>query len=320
MSDMSEPIGFALPKKPRIKEKEPLPDQRKVCVIPFRAVFDKKLSHGALQALAALCAYCNRAGVTWVSQGRIAQDLGITQQAVAKQYKQLKDNGYLQIVRRGFRGQRSDTLRVVFDPNITAEDAITMTSNKEDTRPPAIIEEQMRQAQEIDKEGQARIARLISKALKKPLNQEKTMPTSGQTRTVKKMKEDIQKAKSKRSSGTTKPVDNSVNNSENNLSINNLEVVNDNNLEVVLNTEFNYKDKPNIVKPKKELNIDLNKRDNLRLVLDNQTIVNLLQFGMSDEQIDEGLETLMDIYRAEGITPKPQHLVEGLMQLHRDAA
>lgn len=150
-------------------------------MIPFRAVFDKKLSHGALQALAALCAYCNRAGVTWVSQGRIAQDLGITQQAVAKQYKQLKDNGYLEIVRRGFRGQRSDTLRVVFDPDITAEDAITMTSNKEDTRPPAIIEEQRRQAQEIDKEGQARIARLISKALKKPLNQEKTTSVSCST-------------------------------------------------------------------------------------------------------------------------------------------
>lgn len=324
MNAMAEPIKFELPKKPRIKEQEPLPDQRKVCVIPFRAVFDKKLSHGALQALAALCAYCNRAGVTWVSQGRIAQDLGITQQAVAKQYKQLKDNGYLEIVRRGFRGQRSDTLRVVFDPDITAEDAITMTSNKEDTRPPAIIEEQRRQAQEIDKEGQARIARLISKALKKPLNQEKTMPTSGQTRTVKKMKEDIQKAKSKRSTTTTKPVqktvDNSVNNDKNELSINNLEVVDDNNLEVVLNSEINYREVLSKDKPKKELNLDLNKREDLRCVLDNETVLKLIEFGMTESEIDEGLTTLLAVYKAEGLTPKPQHLVDGLMQMKRDAS
>ena len=90
MSDMSESIAFALPKKPRIREKEPMPDQRKVCVMPIRAVFDKKMSHGGLQALAALCAYCNRAGITWVSQTRLAQELGISQQAVAKQFKQLR--------------------------------------------------------------------------------------------------------------------------------------------------------------------------------------------------------------------------------------
>lgn len=324
MNAVVEPIGFELPKKPRIKEKAPLPDQRKVVVLPFKAVFDKELTHGALQALAALCAYCNRAGITWVSQGRIAQDLGITQQAVAKQYKQLKDNGYLQIVRRGFRGQRSDTLRVVFDPDITAEEAITMTSNKEDTRSPAIREEQERQAEQIDKEGQARIARLISKALKKPLNQEKTMPTSGQTRTVKKMKEDIQKAKSKRSTATTKPVEktveNSVNNDKNELSINNLEVVHDNNLEVVLNSDINYREDLSKVKYKKELNIDLNKREDLRCVLNNEAIVKLIEYGMTEAEIDDGLTTLLAIYKAEGLTPKPQHLIDGLMQMKRDAS
>ena len=52
----------------------------------------------------------------------------------------------------------------------------------------------------------------------------------------------------------------------------------------------------------------------------NQKIERLIEFGMSDQQIDDGLETLLAIYAAEGITPKPQHLVEGLMQLHRDAA
>jgi predicted ArsR family transcriptional regulator len=318
MSDMSESIAFALPKRPRIKEKDAPPDQRKVCVMPIRAVFDKRMSHGALQALAALCAYCNRAGITWVSQTRLAQELGISQQAVAKQFKQLRELGYLQTVRKGFKGERTDTLRVVFDPSITAEEAITMTSNKEDTRPPAIIQEQARQAEEIDREGQARIARLISKALKQPLKQEKTMPASGQTRTVKKMKEDIQKAKQKGSPGTTKPVDNHV---DKHAHIHNPQVVHgeglhsqpNHNLEVVDNTGEHIRE--NIYKVN-----TLNTIRDHRLVLHNQTIKQLLDFGLTDQDIDDGLTTLLAIYRAEGITPKEQHLVEGLMQMHRDAA
>lgn len=318
MNAVAEPIHFELPKRPRVKQKDPPPDQRKVCVLPIRAVFDKRMSHGALQALAALCAYCNRAGITWVSQTRLAQELGISQQAVAKQFKQLRELGYLETVRKGFKGERTDTLRVIFDPNITAEQAITMTSNKEDTRPPAIREEQAKQAEQIDREGQARIARLISKALNKPLNQEKTMPTSGQTRTVKKMKDDIQKAKQKRSPGTPKPVDNSV---DNHAHIHNPQVVHaeglhsqpNHNLEVVDNTEEHIR--VNLYK----VNTLNTLRDN-RLVLHNQTVKQLLDFGLTEQDIDDGLATLLAIYRAEGITPKEQHLVEGLMQMKRDVA
>lgn len=201
-----------------------------------------------------------------------------------------------------------------------------MTSNKEDTRPPWLIEQEAMQAQEIDREGQARIARLISKALNKPLNQEKTMPTSGQTRTVKKIKEDIAKAKQKRSSGTPKPVDIHV---DNHAHIYNPQVVHEealqlqpnHNLEVVDNTENTYRDKPKIDKPKIESKDKLNtKRDNLRLVLHNQSIKQLLDFGLTDQDIDDGLTTLLTIYQAEGLTPKEQHLVDGLMQMHRDAA
>ena len=320
MNAVAEPIGFELPKKPRIKEKEPLPDQRKVVVLPFKAVFDKNISHGALQALAALCSYCNRAGITWVSQTRIAQDLGITQQAVAKQFKQLRDNGYIEIIKKGHSGIRTSTTRVIFDPNITAQDAITMTSNKEDTRPPWLIEQEAMQAQEIDREGQARIARLISKALQQPPKQEKTMPTSGQTRTVKKMKDDIQKAKAKRSSATTKAVEKTVDNITQQSSSHNLEVVQVHNLEVVTNTEFNYRERLSNKKEEDKDNNNLNKRERLRFVMNNQTIEQLIKFGMSDQEIDDGLETLLAIYKAEGIEPKPQHLVDGLMQMHRDAA
>lgn len=317
MSDMSESIAFALPKKPRIREKEPMPDQRKVCVLPIRAVFDKKMSHGGLQALAALCAYCNRAGITWVSQTRLAQDLGISQQAVAKQFKQLRELGYLETIRKGFKGERTDTLRVIFDPTITAEQAIAITSNKEDSRSPAIKEDQAKQADEVDREGQARIARLINKALKQPLKEEKAMATSGQSRTVRKMKEDIEKAKGKRLPDTTKSVDKHVGNI---ATIHNPQVVHEevlhsqpnHNLQVVLNTKEHIRENTKV----NNLNTI---KERLELVLNNQTVDKLLEYGMTERDIDECLTTLLAVYAAEGITPRHHHLVEGLMQMHRDA-
>ena len=140
------------------------------------------------------------------------------------------------------------------------------------------------------------------------------MPTSGQTRTVKKMKEDIAKTKQKRSP----TVDNSV---DNHAHIHNPQVVHEeglhsqpnHNLEVVDNTGEHIR--VNLYK----VNTLNTLRDN-RLVLHNQTIKQLLDFGLTDQDIDDGLTTLLAIYRAEGITPKEQHLVEGLMQMHRDAA
>lgn len=317
---MAEPIGFELPKKPRIKEQAPLPDQRKVVVLPFKAVFDDRLTPGALQVLAAVCAYCNRAGITWVSQNRIAAELKTTRQSVTNQLAKLRAAGYVEIIKKGYMAQRCNTLRVIFDENITAQDAITMTSNKEDTRPPWLIEQEAMQAQEIDREGQARIARLISKALKQPTNQEKTMPTSGQTRTVKKMKEDIQKAKSKRPSNTTKSVDKTVDNIENTGHSTVSSEVSNGHSAVSYNSENTYKDKPKIDKPKKEINIDLNKREDLRLVLGHFGFELLIEAGLTNKEIEDGLATLLPIYQAEGLTPKPQHLVDGLMQMHRDAA
>jgi hypothetical protein len=46
----------------------------------------------------------------------------------------------------------------------------------------------------------------------------------------------------------------------------------------------------------------------------------LIDAGLTDQDIDDGLVTLLAIYAAEGITPKEQHLVEGLIQMKRDAS
>lgn len=318
---MAEPIAFQLPKKPRIKPKDAPPDQRKVAVLPIRAVFDKELTHGALTALAALCAYCNRAGITWVSQTRLASELGITQQAVAKQFKQLKDRGYLQIVKQGFKGQRSATLRVIYDPTITAEDAIAMVSAKEDARPPYMKEQQERQMHEtVDPEGQRRIAQLVAKALKNPNPKpERTMPKSGETRAVREVKEAMAKAKAKRQN-SGKPVEKPLSNHNPEVviaepPIHNPEVVSNHNLEVVLNTGIEHRDRD--IKDRSK-----DKVKNINTVLHNLDVSDfdsLIDAGMKPEQVEDCANTLLPLFAAEGLNPSSRVLADSILQLHRDA-
>jgi DNA-binding transcriptional ArsR family regulator len=313
MNAVVEPIAFQLPKKPRVKPKDPPPDQRTVCIMPLRSCTDNKLTDGAFRALALLCSYCNKAGITWVSQTKLAKDMGVTQQAISKHFKQLRELGYLETVRKGFKGERTDTLRVIFDPSITAEDAIAMTSSKEDTRSPAIKEEQERQMnQEVDREGLQRIAKLIGSALKQPSKpKEFTMPKSGETATVKKMKEDIQKAQSKRS----KPVDKSATN--HNSKVVNEEAVHsqpNHNSRVVQNSE-NIVSKDSIKDISKDsLNKYLDSYEQLEVV-----DVQRLLTCMTHEQVREGLDTLLPLFTAEGLNPSSRVLADSIMQMHRDA-
>jgi biotin operon repressor len=305
MNASAEVIQFDLPKRPKIELKDAPPDRRTVAVVPIRAVFDKQLTHGGLQALAALCAYCNKAGVTWVSQLRLSSELGISQQALAKQYRQLRELGYLEVMRRGFRGQRTDTLRVIFDPSITGEDAITMTNGpKEDTRPPAIRAEQEKAARSVeeqpDSDGQRRIAQLVRSALvssrvNKP--KEYIMPKQ-ETRLVREMKAQIKKPAVK------KTVDKVGTSSEES---NNLGVVSAssyttlemqyNNLEVVLNTK----------------NIDTYRQ------LSTTELNKLKENGMTDSEIGQAHETLEELFKAEGLTPSARVMAESILQLHLDA-
>ena len=198
-------IQFELPAKPRIKEQEALPDQRKIIVLPFKAIFDKRLNHGTIRTLAAISAYSNRAGITWVSQKRIATELDISQQAVSKQVKQLKEFGYIELVKKGFHGKATDTIRIIYDKDITAAEAITMVSNVEDARPPyQVKQEEKRLHQEVDLEGQKRIAAMLRQAISQPptlTKKDYQMPKDKESVTVRKMKDEI--AKHQRKSLTT---------------------------------------------------------------------------------------------------------------------
>jgi DNA-binding MarR family transcriptional regulator len=310
-------IPFELPKRrPRVVQKEAAPDLRKVAVLPIRAVFDQKLTHGALQVLAAVCAFANRAGITWVSQTRLAKDLGISQQAVAKQFKQLREHGYLETVRKGFKGERTDTLRVIFDPSVDAATAIAVTSAIEDTRPPVMQKEQAMEAEQPDPEGQRRVAQAIAQVLKAPPKRTHTMPKQGETRAVREIKEANRKALAKRtreqsihnpqvvneegSQVVNAPVDNSSHSQPGGCAIHNPEVVQ--------NTERTPIDK---VKDK-----NINK---LNIVLNNQELFELIETGLTESEIAEDLDILLPLFQAEGLSPSSRVLADSILQMHRNA-
>lgn len=288
-------VEFKLPKKPKVREKQPAPDQRKVSVLPIRAVFDQKLTHGGLQVLAAICAFSNRAGITWVSQTRLAKDLGISQQAVAKQFKQLRALGYLETVRKGFKGERTDTIRVIFDPSVDVATAIAVTSSIEDTRPPEMRkEQQMQQDNSIDPAGLKRIQDMIKGVVKpvQPPAKEYQMP-KGDTVTVAKMKKEIAAAKARKERLNHNP-----------------EVVNEeavqlqpnHNLEVVLN-------------PKERTNKRLLRDVYLKEV--KESYLELLHNSMNDDEIEATLQDLQQRCQAEGVSmPADGHLVEAILVTH----
>ncbi len=149
-TNTAQVIEFKLPKRPKIIEKQAPPDQRKFAVVPMRAALDTELHGFSVKVLVLLCSYANRAGITWVGQQRIAEHLQVSKQQVARAMKQLRDRGHIEVMSKGFRGERANTTRVIYDPEIKANDAIAITSGQEDTRPP---ETRRREAKEMAQQG-----------------------------------------------------------------------------------------------------------------------------------------------------------------------
>jgi hypothetical protein len=145
MAESARVIEFKLPKRrPKIVEKVAPPDQRKFAVVPMRAATDVKLHGFSVKVLVLLCSYANRAGITWVGQQRIADHLQAPKQQVARAMKQLRDRGHVEVVSKGFRGEKANTVRIVYDPQIKTEDAISIASSKEDSRPPEMVRKEAR--------------------------------------------------------------------------------------------------------------------------------------------------------------------------------
>jgi biotin operon repressor len=306
-------VQFTLPKKPRIKEKEPAPDQRKLAVIPIRAATDRSLTEGMMRTLLLVASYCNRAGITWVGQARLAQDLGVSRQAITRQVGKLVKAGYLEVVSKGWRGERANSIRLIFDKSIDAETAVAITSRIEDTRTPLMKEKQM-QDMTPDPEGLKRIHDMIKGAVK-PVTQpakEYQMPKSGDTVTVAKMKKEIAKKKQSKATDTLpsevaneepshrqpEAVDNSVHRQPHRL-----------HPEVALNTKNIGIDKV--------LRLFINKGFN---VLSNQEIIEAVVEHVSAAEVETLIDRLSERYASEGLALPTDGavLANDLITLHAD--
>lgn len=303
----SNVVDFKLPKKPKVREKEAPPDQRRASIIPIRAVTDRRLHEAGLRLLLAICSYTNRAGITWVGQAQLAKQLNVSKQAVSKQFKSLVEFGYIEVMRKGFKGYANQTMRVIFDPTIDAETAIAVTSSIEDTRPPSMKrEQQMQQDNTINPEGLKRIQDMIKSVVKPvvPPPKEYQMP-KGDTVTVAKMKAEIAAKKAKKQAHSQpSEVDNrqtSHSQPDSQLS----EV--DQNVEERI-TVNEYK-----VIVERELKINFKNKKLL------DVLVNL---SLTDEELTTACQTLSGRYQSEGlaIPTNEDQLVHDLLVIAVDAS
>jgi hypothetical protein len=157
-----------------------------------------------------------------------------------------------------------------------------------------------------DPAGQRKIASLIAQAFKQPPTRSKTMPKSGETRTVREMKQAIQKAQSKGSHKQPPEVAN-------------VEVANETSIS---NLQASTKQPPEVAPTGKERIKRCIKEDLYKRSLDclcNLEVDELIAGGLTVEQIADSLDTLLPLYRAEGIEPTGAVLVEGIRQLQADA-
>jgi biotin operon repressor len=262
-----------------------------------------------MRALVLICSYANRSGITWVSQKALADKLGVTQQAISKHLVKLTKAKYIEVLKRPVPGYSHTTWRVIYDPSVSAEDAVSITSAIEDNRPPYMKEQQMREQEEVDREGQRRVAQAISKALKQQPKRINTMPKHDATRTVKEMKALTQKSRPKGTHAQPlkvvpqpqlQPVDNFPLAQPNDVGGTTIQGCTE-------RGEHSYK----------ELVIN---KVNLNTVLNNFEVESLIQEGIEVEAIEQGLETLMPLYQGEGITPTSATLMAGIRQLQADAS
>jgi DNA-binding Lrp family transcriptional regulator len=196
-------MEIRIPSKPEIEQKEPLPDRRRFSVVPLVALKDARLTPQAKVVLAMVCSYCNRAGITHVSQAKIAEDLGIDQSRVSRAMNNLKRKGYIEAIGKAMPGIRGKTIRVVYEPGITTEDAIAIAGNarEDDLRPESIKEQQHAELLAMsDKDWTAeelqankeRLAKMLIDAFKTSADKPNLYtPVQGDTLAVKKAKQEI---------------------------------------------------------------------------------------------------------------------------------
>lgn len=150
-------------KRPRIRQKVQAPDQRSITVCPIRAASDRRMTAQVLRALLILCSYTNKAGVAWVSLERIGKDLSVSRPRAGQLVKKLTELGYVRVIHKGFKGYCADSRQVIFNPDITADQAAAVAGELA----PFQIEQQRKEAEQMQAKQEAQQAKLAAKAKRK---------------------------------------------------------------------------------------------------------------------------------------------------------
>jgi len=201
-------MEIEIPKrKPKVIQHETKEDGRKFAVVPYKMLLDRRLTNHAKLVMAVVCAYANRAGISIVSQARVAQDLKTHQSVISRAMAALVDCGYLEKIGNHSAGMKGRTMRIIFDPSIKTEDAIAVAQSgtEEDLRPP---HQRISDAVEIIQDGdwaaedleanKKRLHKLIQstyKQVNKPVPNMPYTPTKGDTIAVRKIREAIRELK-----------------------------------------------------------------------------------------------------------------------------
>ena len=165
-TNQGEKTNFNIPKAPKVKLKPAPPDQRQIAVMPLRALKDRSLDNGAIRVLGLLCSYCNRAGITWVGQDRLARDLGVSRPAITRQLIALRKSNYIKTIVQGGKNSHTSTTRVIFNADIGTDDAMAMVSDE--SRSPQMIEEEQQSMSTVP----LKATRTARKTIKLPVKAE----------------------------------------------------------------------------------------------------------------------------------------------------
>jgi hypothetical protein len=115
--------SFHIGKKPELKQHK-FRDHRRYIVIPYSALTNKKVSNPAFRTLAAFCSYADKAGLTRVSQRRVAQDLKLHTRSVSRHVGELKASKLLKVLSHSYTvGLAGKALQIVFVEGLKANEA-----------------------------------------------------------------------------------------------------------------------------------------------------------------------------------------------------
>ena len=124
---------------------------------PSRAIQDDRLATRprTFMILCALCQFIGPTGYCYPKQGRLARQLGMSQQGISKHIRLLIDYGYVQKVRNEYKfrkkGHTSATWRILFDPEISEEEGYQSTIEHDERFQEQIVEDTMKKVNENNK-------------------------------------------------------------------------------------------------------------------------------------------------------------------------